>query len=97
MREPIPRELCQVQQPVSSGDVPDDEQVPSASTTKHKKSRSRSISAPQWLRPAAELGRRLSKTSIRPGSSHEQVQPEGEQLQQQEQQGKHRQIVDDKV
>lgn len=59
------------------------------STTKHKKSRSRSISAPQWLRPAAELGRKLSKSSSRPGSYHEQIQPGVEQQQQQEQQGKH--------
>ncbi|KAG2136653.1 HECT-like ubiquitin-conjugating enzyme-binding-domain-containing protein [Suillus clintonianus] len=56
----------------SSGDVPDDKPVPDISTTGHKKSRSRSISAPQWLRPAAELSRRLSKSSSRPGSSHGQ-------------------------
>ncbi|KAG2135840.1 hypothetical protein DEU56DRAFT_981029 [Suillus clintonianus] len=49
------------------------------STRGHKKSRSRSISAPQWLRPAAELSRRLSKSSSRPSSSHGQVQSGTEQ------------------
>ncbi|OAX42316.1 hypothetical protein K503DRAFT_683559 [Rhizopogon vinicolor AM-OR11-026] len=73
------RESRQIQQLMSSGDAPDKgQEVPDVSTTKHKKSRSRSISAPQWLRPAAELSRRLSKS--RPGSSHGQVQPGGHAL-----------------
>ncbi|KAG2069522.1 hypothetical protein BDR04DRAFT_1101388 [Suillus decipiens] len=62
----------------SSGDAL--EPVPDISA---KKSRTRSISAPQWLRPAAELSRRLSKSSSRPGSSHGQVQSGTEQSQQQ--------------
>ncbi|KAG1748303.1 HECT-like ubiquitin-conjugating enzyme-binding-domain-containing protein [Suillus paluster] len=56
----------------SSRDGPDGEPVPDVPTSSHKKSRSRSISAPQWLRPAAELSRRLSKSSSRPASSHGQ-------------------------
>ncbi|KAG2343041.1 hypothetical protein BDR05DRAFT_1024495 [Suillus weaverae] len=52
----------------SSGDALE-EPIPDVSTMSHKKSRSRSISAPQWLRPAAELSRRLSKSSSRPSSS----------------------------
>ncbi|KAG0696114.1 HECT-like ubiquitin-conjugating enzyme-binding-domain-containing protein [Suillus ampliporus] len=72
------------QQPISSGSGPDGDPVPDTSTASHKKSRNRSISAPQWLRPAAELGRRLSKSSSRPGSSHGQVQSGTEQQQQQQ-------------
>jgi hypothetical protein len=66
----------------SSGDALE-EPAPDVLATSHKKSRSRSISAPQWLRPAAELSRRLSKSSSRPGSSHGQVQSGTEQSQQQ--------------
>lgn len=60
-----------------------EEPVPDVSAMSLKKSRTRSISAPQWLRPAAELSRRLSKGSSRPGSSHGQVQSGTEQSQQQ--------------
>ncbi|KAG2030417.1 HECT-like ubiquitin-conjugating enzyme-binding-domain-containing protein [Suillus americanus] len=73
----------------SSGDALE-EPIPDVSTMSHKKSRSRSISAPQWLRPAAELSRRLSKSSSRPSSSHGQVQSATEQSQQQ---GKHSEII----
>lgn len=66
----------------SSGDALE-EPIPEVSTMSHKKSRSRSISAPQWLRPAAELSRRLSKSSSRPCSSHGQVHSGTEQSQQQ--------------
>ncbi|KAG1876394.1 HECT-like ubiquitin-conjugating enzyme-binding-domain-containing protein [Suillus subluteus] len=66
----------------SSGDALE-EPVPDVSAMSLKKSRTRSISAPQWLRPAAELSRRLSKGSSRPGSSHGQVQSGTEQSQQQ--------------
>lgn len=66
----------------SSGDALE-EPIPDVSTMSHKKSRSRSISAPQWLRPAAELSRRLSKSSSRPNSSHGQVPSGTEQSPQQ--------------
>jgi len=82
IREPMPQEI---RRPISSGDVHSGEQ--GVSISKHKKSRSRSISAPQWLRPATELGRRLSKS--RPGSSHGPTQPAAEHQQQQGQQGKY--------
>ncbi|KAG1745162.1 HECT-like ubiquitin-conjugating enzyme-binding-domain-containing protein [Suillus lakei] len=77
----IPHESRQ-QMVSSSGDAPHEEPVPDILTMSHKKLRSRSISAPQWLRPAAELSRRLSKSSSRPGSSHGQVQSGTEQQQQ---------------
>lgn len=73
----------------SSGDALE-EPSPDVLAMSHKKSRSRSISAPQWLRPAAELSRRLSKSSSRPGSSHGQVQSGTEQSQGQ---GMHSEII----
>ncbi|KAG2109926.1 HECT-like ubiquitin-conjugating enzyme-binding-domain-containing protein [Suillus discolor] len=67
----IPSESRQHKSP--SGDAPE-EPVPDVSAMTHKKLRSRSISAPQWLRPAAEFSRRLSKSTSRPGSSHGLIQ-----------------------
>ncbi|KAG2056037.1 hypothetical protein BDR06DRAFT_910652 [Suillus hirtellus] len=75
----IPPESRQHTSP--SGDAP--EPVPDVSAMTHKKLRSRSISAPQWLRPAAEFSRRLSKSTSRPGSSHGLIQSGTEESQQQ--------------
>lgn len=76
----IPPESRQHTSP--SGDAPE-EPVPDVSAMTHKKLRSRSISAPQWLRPAAEFSRRLSKSTSRPGSSHGLIQSGTEESQQQ--------------
>ncbi|KAH7907663.1 HECT-like ubiquitin-conjugating enzyme-binding-domain-containing protein [Hygrophoropsis aurantiaca] len=83
IREPIPIGVriapprLAASSSTSAADPPNSDRYLPGLSSRHHKSRSRSSSAPSlsWLRSTSGIGRRISKSSSRPGSSHGQLVP----------------------